>query len=234
MGKDINGKDLPTGITFRKDGRYMWRFKYAGITYSGYSRKLQDAKKAMRDKWYEVEHGIYSKEQEKKRALTENVERKFLEAARISCYYPLYRLASLTGMRIGEVLGLRWQDVDFDKGEIHITHTMCYTPGQGQYLDSPKSAASRRIIPMEKNSEIYTLLRDWRKKQRYQRLQAGKYWLPLEGMEDIVFTSNHGTPHYDMNVRTDQRKIVAQLKASGVEIDCCNFTLCDTVLLQDV
>lgn len=328
MGKDINGKDLPTGITFRKDGRYMWRFKYAGITYSGYSRKLQNAKKAMRDKRYEVEHGIYSKEQniildawfpewldvykgadckestltlyknvykryikpvfgkkqlkslrgdmiqrftnkmageysksvaatinfllydslrqatrngiisknpmdnttppkfkeqEKKRALTEDVERKFLEAARISCYYPLYRLASLTGMRIGEVLGLRWQDVDFDKGEIHITHTMCYIPGQGQYLDSPKSAASRRIIPMEKNSEIYTLLWDWRKKQRYQRLQAGKYWLPLEGMEDIVFTSNHGTPHYDMNVRTDQRKIVAQLKASGVEIDCCTF-----------
>lgn len=63
MGKDINGKDLPTGITLRKDGRYMWRFKYAGFTYSGYSRKLQDAKKDMRDKRYEVEHGIYSKEQ---------------------------------------------------------------------------------------------------------------------------------------------------------------------------
>ena len=328
MGKGINGKDLPTGITLRKDGRYMWRFKYAGTTYSGYSRKLPDTKKAMRDKRYEVEHGIYSKEQNinldtwfyewlevykaadcktstlnlyknvynryikrtlgkkqvkslrsdiiqrfinkaageysksvaatinfllydslrqaarngiiaknpmenttppkyktpgKKRALSAEAERKFLDAAKESNYYPLYRLASLTGMRIGEVLGMQWQDVDFDKGELHITHTMCYTPGRGQYLDSPKSAASRRIIPMEKNSEVYTLLRDWRRKQRHQRLQAGKYWQPLEGMEDIVFTSNHGTPHYDMNVRTDQRKIVAQLKASGVEIDSCTF-----------
>ena len=44
-------------------------------------------------------------------------------------------MASLTGMRIGEVLGLQWQDVDFEHGEIHITHTLCYVPGKGQYLD---------------------------------------------------------------------------------------------------
>lgn len=321
-------KKLPKGIYLRKDGRYMWRFKYAGITYSGYSRKLSEANKAMRDKRYEVEHGIFSKEQNiildawfyewlelykaadckastlnlyknvydryikkefgkkqvkslradiiqrfinkaageysksvastinfllydslrqatrngiiaknpmenttppkykesgKKKALTAETERIFLDAAKESNYYPLYRLASLTGMRIGEVLGLQWQDIDFDKGEIHITHTMCYTPEQGQYLDTPKSAASRRIIPMEKHSEVFEILKDWRRKQRYQRLQAGKYWKPLDGMENIVFTSNHGTPHYDMNVRTDQRKIVALLKANGVEIDTCTF-----------
>lgn len=326
--KDITGKELPIGITLRKDGRYMWRFKYNGSTYSGYSRKLTDAKKAMRDKRYEVEHGIYSKEQnisvdawfnewidvykaadckastlnlyknvynryiknqfgnkmlktlradmiqrftnttaakysksvaatinfllydamqqayrngiiaknpmdnttppkfkqqKKKKALSEEAEWQFLEAAKDSPYYPLYRMASLTGMRIGEVLGLRWQDIDFTKGEIHISHTMCYISGRGLYLDTPKSVASRRIIPMEKGSELYTLLKDWRKKQRYQKLQAGQYWKPLEGMEDIVFTSNHGTPHYDMNVRTDQRKIVARLKEEGADIDTCTF-----------
>lgn len=321
-------KKLPQGITLRKDGRYMWRFKYAGTTYSGYSKKISEAKKSMRDKRYEVEHGIYSKEQniiydawfnewievyksavckpstinlyknvynryikkifgkkqvkslraeviqkfvnemagkyskavvstinfllydslqqavrnriiarnpmenntppkyknsEKKKALTAETERIFLNAAKESCYYPLYRMASLTGMRIGEILGLRWQNIDFDKGEISITHTMCYIPQKGQYLDAPKSAASRRIIPMEKQSEVYELLKEWRKKQLRQRLQAGEYWKPLKGMEDIVFTTNHGTPHYDMNVRTDQRKIVEQLKKNGVEIDICTF-----------
>lgn len=203
-------KALPTGITLRKDGRYMWRFKYNGFTYSGYSRKLAEAKKAMRDKRYEVEHGLYSKEQniifdvwfkewlevykaadckestlnlyrnvydryikkefgsrklkmlradmiqrfineaagkysksvastinfllydairqavrngiiaknpmdnttppkfkkqEKRGALTEETQRLFLEAAKESHYYPLYRLASLTGMRIGDADG---------------------------------------------------------------------------------------------------------------------------------
>lgn len=326
--KDTTGKTLPTGITLRKDGRYMWRFKYSGSTYSGYSRKLTDAKKAMRDKRYEVEHGIYSKEQNisfdawfnewmdvykvadckestlnlyknvykryikkqfgkktlktlradmiqrftnaaaakysksvastinfliydalqqayrngiiaknpmdnttppkfkqrtKKRALSDEAERQFLEAAKDSYYYPLYRMASLTGMRIGEVLGLRWQEVDFVKGEIHITHTLCFIAGKGQYLDTPKSAASQRIIPMEKGSELYKLLKDWRKQQRYQKLQAGQYWQPLEGMSDLVFTSKAGTPHYDTNVRRDQREIVARLKEAGADIDTCTF-----------
>lgn len=323
-------KTLPTGITLRKDGRYMWRFKYAGVTYSGYSRKLPDAKKALRDKRYEVEHGLYSKEKailfdtwfiewlnvykradckdstinlyenvynryiktvfgkkqvknlradmiqkfinkaaaersktvastinfllydslrqaarngiisknpmdnttppkfkesRKGKALSAEVEKQFLDAAKDSYYYPLYRMASLTGMRIGEVLGLQWQDVDFEHGEIYITHTLCYVPGRGQYLDTPKSEASRRIIPMEKGSELYTLLKEWRSKQRLQKFKVGKYWKPLPGMEHIVFTSNHGTPHFDMNVRTDQRKIVAEMNEAGINIDCTFHTL---------
>ena len=321
-------KNLPVGITMRKDGRYMWRFKCDGITYSGYCRKLPEAKKALRDKRYEVEHGIYSKEQnitvgswfkewletyktadckestlnlyrnvykryikkefgnrklktlrtdmlqrflndiagryskavastvkfllydairqavrngiiaknpmdnitppkfkerKKRGAMTEETQRKFLEAAKSSHYYPLYRIASLTGMRIGEVLGLQWSDIDFRAGEIRITHTLCYTPGLGRYLDTPKSEASKRIIPIEKNGEAYRLLKSWRIEQLQQRMRAGEYWCPLKGMEDIVFTTNNGTPHYDTNVRKDQKKIVKRLKEQGVEIDVCTF-----------
>lgn len=320
--------DLPKGITLRADGRYMWRFQYAGVSYSGYCKTVTEAKKALRDRRYEVEHGVFSKElaiqldawfiewlntykvadckestlnlyretykryikpefgkkqikklradmiqrfvnriareysksiastvnfllydslkqatrngiisrnpmesttppkfrkSEKKKALTAEEERAFLEEAQTSSYYPLYRLASLTGMRMGEVLGLQWSDVDFRKGEIHITHTMNYIPGHGQYLDTPKSAASRRIIPMEKHSEVYRLLKDWQQQQRLQRMRAGQYWQPLDGMEDNVFTTNHGTPHYDMNIRTDQRKIVKRLEEQGVEIGTCTF-----------
>ena len=60
----MKSNGLPTGITLRKDGRYMWRFKYAGVEYSGYSQKLGDCKKVLTAKRYEVEHGIYSKEQQ--------------------------------------------------------------------------------------------------------------------------------------------------------------------------
>lgn len=49
---------LPTGITLRKDGRYMWRFKHDYVMYQGTCKKLEDAKKALNTKRYEVEHGI--------------------------------------------------------------------------------------------------------------------------------------------------------------------------------
>ncbi|MBR5317324.1 MAG: site-specific integrase [Lachnospiraceae bacterium] len=163
------------------------------------------------------------KEQERKEALTEEDQRIFLDAAKSSRYYPLYRLATLTGMRIGEILGLQWKDIDFESAEIHINHTMCYVPGRGQYLDTPKSIASRRIIPMEKDGEIFVLLKDWKKEQMKQRMLVGKYWQPLNGLEDIVFTSERGTPHYDMNIRTDQRTIIRKLREKGIDLGHCTF-----------
>ncbi len=325
---------LPTGITLRSDGRYMWRFKHtpkgSGKTdvYSGYCKKLIDAKRALADKKYEVEHEVYSKEKktildawfdewlkvyksgickestlnyyrnvykryikpvfgrvmikdlqpgmiqrfinemaasysrttastvnfllydslqqaavlkminqnpmqyttrprfkesEKKMALTKTEQDEFLKAAEDSCYYPLYRMATLTGMRIGEILGLSWKDVDFDTGAISIRNTLCYISGKGLYLDTPKSEKSKRIIPMEKNGQLYQLLKDWRKRQLHMKLVAGQYWEPLEGMEDLVFTSKSGTPHYDMNIRTDQKRILKKMKENGIDLGRCTF-----------
>lgn len=325
--KDDTRKKLPTGITLRKDGRYMWRFKYNGVTYSGYARKLPDAKTAMRNKQYEVENGLYSKEkntsfdawfvewldvyaaavckdstlkmyrntyqryikpvfgnkrmkniradmiqrfintaaatyskttastinfllfdalrqaarngiiaknpmenttppkfkvQEKREALSMENQKLFLKAAEGSRYYSLYRMITLTGMRIGELLGLQWQDVDLKAGEIHIEHTWVYESGRGIYLDTPKSAASRRTIPIGgKDSEAYQILREWRIEQKRIRLLAGQFWKPLPGLEDTVFTTDTGTPHYDTNIRKDMKRITEKLKAEGHDIGLC-------------
>ena len=321
-------KALPVGITLRKDGRYMWRFKYNGQQFSGYTKKLSDAKKQMNDKRYEVEHGLYSKEQniffdawftewldtykaavckkstlnfykntydryikpvfgkrkvkslradqlqrftnqkakefskstastinfllydslqqaarngiisknpmdnttppkfkagEKGKALAADQERLFLETVKDSGYYPLYRTATLSGMRIGEVLGLMWEDVDFTNEEIKISHTLCYNPNMGQYIDTPKSKASRRTIPMHKGGELFELMKKRRTDQKRQQLKAGKYWRPKEGMENLVFTSEVGTPHYDMNIRTHQREVIKQLRKEKKDFPSCTF-----------
>lgn len=57
-----NQKKLPKGITYRKDGRYMWRFSHNRRTYCGYAARLSDAEKALLDARYRVENGIYGKE----------------------------------------------------------------------------------------------------------------------------------------------------------------------------
>ncbi|MGI6056692.1 MAG: tyrosine-type recombinase/integrase [Bilifractor sp.] len=57
-----NQKKLPKGISYRKDGRYMWRFSYNRHTYCGYAARLADAEKGLLDARYRVENGIYGKE----------------------------------------------------------------------------------------------------------------------------------------------------------------------------
>ncbi len=54
-------KELPKGITRRSDGRYMGRFMYAGERYTLYDTNVKRLKKAMEDKRYELEHGLYGK-----------------------------------------------------------------------------------------------------------------------------------------------------------------------------
>lgn len=63
MGKDLNGKTLPTGITQKPDGRYMGRIKKNGITYTVYDKSLTEIKKKLTDLRYTLEHGTYVKKE---------------------------------------------------------------------------------------------------------------------------------------------------------------------------
>ena len=65
---------------------------------------------------------------------------------------PLFTVLLGTGMRIGEALGLRWSDVDFEEKTIHINHTLNYKrtldKGYHYFITSPKTENSIRVIPM--------------------------------------------------------------------------------------
>ena len=62
MAKDKNGKELPKGITQRKDGLYMGRFTHNGEAYCLYSKSVKKLEKDLNNLRYEVEHGLYAKE----------------------------------------------------------------------------------------------------------------------------------------------------------------------------
>ena len=153
-----------------------------------------------------------TKEPKKKGALSADQQQAFLNEAGSSKYYRLYKLATLTGMRIGEITGLQWSDVDFKNREIHITHTMSYIPKRGLYLDTPKSKTSIRTIPMIESA--YILLKEQRKNQQQQK---------LAGIENLVFTTQLGTGIQDTNIRRDMRKICDNLTDLGINRHDCTF-----------
>lgn len=107
------------------------------------------------------------------RVLTEEEIPKLLDA--LSDAPPQYsvitQLALLTGARRGEICGLRWSDIDFEKGTLSIKRTVQFIPGEGIVFTSPKTKRSRRCIRI--GADCLELLKEYRQHQIQERLRIG-------------------------------------------------------------
>lgn len=108
----------------------------------------------------------------------------------------LYILLPTTGCRLGELLGLRWEVLDLDRGEMHITAAMKDVGGR-QWLGTPKTPRSRRIVPL--TAMAVEALRRHRVTQTVERLKHGADWNP----HHLVFCTSHGTPFSQTNFRKE-------------------------------
>ena len=119
--------------------------------------------------------------------LTAEQARAFLDAAAGNRLEALFVLAVTTGMRQGELLGLRWRDVDLDAGMLQIRGSMQATP-DGLRIMEPKTPGSRRQVALSK--QPIDALRRHRVAQAAERLRIGAAW--EDG--DLVFCSAAGRP----------------------------------------
>lgn len=115
-----------------------------------------------------------------------------LAAEREPRMYPLIRLAAYTGMRRGEVCGLRWADLDVKSGHLSVRRTLTAMDppdGLGMRLigGEPKSGKGRRV---DLDPETVEVLTGWRKQQMADQLALGGAW-PDHG---LVFTRESGDP----------------------------------------
>lgn len=119
------------------------------------------------------------------RVWTEEQVGQFLEAAATSRYYALFHTAVATGMRLSELRGLTWEDVDLDEGVIHVRRIL--VPGsKPPNWQEPKTAASRRKIVLD--PVTVEVLRQHRKRQVERRLKLGPAWHDY----NLVFTTRTG------------------------------------------
>lgn len=118
------------------------------------------------------------------RALSEEEEQAFLEAAKECWYYNAIRLLFATGMRSGEMRGLQWRDFDTKNKVLHIRRTASVDKDDNTVMQTPKTENGIRDIPM--NDEIIGIIRD----QRQQMLDV--FGGDIIGVRDYIFRSTQG------------------------------------------
>ena len=118
-------------------------------------------------------------------------------------FYPLYYLAIHTGMRQSELIGLKWEDVDWNLSTIQVKRQVRHFKGASYTFLEPKSrSGTRTIIP---GKQALELLENHKREQEMLINSAGEDWTCL----DLVFPSGAGTPITASNIRRAFRKLLA-------------------------
>lgn len=115
--------------------------------------------------------------------------RQFLRHVRDDILYASYLLAAMTGMRRGELLGLRWDDLDLKAGKLSVRQTLVEVNYELCFSE-PKTARGRRVVDLD--SATVAALDAHRKRQIEERLAHGPAWRD----SGLVFTRQDGSPSH--------------------------------------
>ena len=153
---------------------------------------------------------------------------QLLDAAtgeRLEC---LYVAALATGLRQGELLGLRWQDVDMDAGTLRVAYSLQRIEGEYR-LSAPKTEKSRRVLPLP--SFAVAAFRSHRVRQLEERLRAGGAWADWRGA-GLVFTTETGGPLHGGSVLHAFHKLLARHGLPRVRFHDLRHTAASLLLAQ--
>lgn len=160
-------------------------------------------------------------EREKKHALTEDEQAAFINflstSETFNHWLPLFTCLLGTGCRIGEMLGLCWNDCDFQNGIININHNLIYRQqehGKMEYhITTPKTSAGTRVIPM------FNEVRKALMQERLRQMQTGSFCkTSIDGYTGFVFTNRYGEVFNPHNVNRAIERITKDYNAKETEL----------------
>ena len=163
--------------------------------------------------------------------LTAEQVTRFLEVAKEDRLYAAFLMDIGTGMRRGELLALRWQDIDLKKGVAHIRRSLGRVKAEGGQtktalvFDEPKTSKSKRDVPLP--GEVIRELKEHRKRQLQEKLLFGQAYQD----NDLVFATEDGKPIDPDNFGKRYARLLDKAGIPHVALHNLRHT-CATLLLE--
>jgi len=154
--------------------------------------------------------------------------RRFLDAVAEHRLRARWIIGLSLGLRQGEMLGLRWEDVDFTKGQLHVRRAIRLQPDGSLALVETKTSRSRRTIPMP--TPVTEALRAHLRLQDVERAQALDLWKE----SGLVFTSAVGTAIHPRNDYRAFQQILQQSELRRIRLHDLRHTAASLLLAQGV
>ncbi len=152
---------------------------------------------------------------------------RFLDAARDDRLRALFTVGVALGLRQGELLGLRWEDIDFATGTLTVRKQLQRIDGKPQLVDL-KTERSRRTLPLP--AVTASALRAHRARQVQDRLLAGSRWQDW----GLVFASTIGTPLDPRNLTDRYKALLAQAGLPNIRFHDMRHSCASLLIAQGV
>ena len=159
---------------------------------------------------------------EKRRALTQAEQELFesflCNGGKYNRFYPIFTTMLWTGMRVGEITGLRWEDIDLDEGTISVNHTLVfYSKGEQNggctfAINTPKTKAGERIIPMLPKVKEAIL-----KEKEFQELLGIKCNAEIDGYTDFIFINRFGGVQHFGTLNKALHRIIRECNSTALK-----------------
>lgn len=138
-------------------------------------------------------------------------------------WYPIFITMLWTGMRVGEITGLRWEDIDFDNNLIYINHTLVYYDTRTEKgckfaINTPKTKAGKRTIPML--PKVKKALKQEKERQNDLGINCN---VKIDGYTNFVFLNRFGNVYQQCSLNKALKRIIRD----------CNYEIFDGKIKSD-
>ena len=157
-----------------------------------------------------------------------------ISSEQYSHWEPIITVMLEAGLRVGEATGLRWDDVDLERGLIDVNHTLIYYNHRvggpaGCYfgINTPKTEAGRRVVPMTK-----TVRNAFIREYDYQQAHHISCTAHIDGYTDFVFINRFGNVQHQGTLNKALRRVIRDCNEDAIEaIENGRLKKSDLVLL---